>query len=314
MLRLLVNNATLNTNLLKNEKIRMFLSIWIFTAFVFTNFYGSANTAVFVVPERIQRITSVLETGKGFSIYSLIKNAISKEEYGEDAVLARETEFGEGIYEWVRSRYPLHTDTFLRDFENNNFKHASNVFNFPMLPKLSEIYRRIQHIFPRKIEDMDADISQVVPLLSNCDKTMFVSASVRINRIEAKLRKSQTSLPFYKGKNEFLPRYFVMAYDKKAGNYLKKQLANFLSSGQDIFWKDFLEDKPSMGEAKVLNMNRVEKPLSLRSNLVVIVYILIAGLGLGMVFFGFEMFSRVVLTTCAFYILFIQQPDALTYV
>ncbi|CAL8129333.1 unnamed protein product [Orchesella dallaii] len=292
MLGLLVNTTSLSSRAFRNSKIRLFLTIWLLTAFVFSNFYNSANTATFLVPRKINRIQSILET-ENFSIFTFVKNSVSKDQYDENVTIsAWNTEFGEDVYEWIRSRYSLHANTFYGDFLNKNLTQTSNVFNSQMMNTLLNIYYRIRPIFSRQSLDTRVNLSQVVDLVKNCYRTIFVATYSNINKIESQLRHSQESLLIYKGKNEFIPRYFVVSYEKRAGSYLKRQLNFYMSSGQNIFWQKRLEKVSTKLQYNVLDKDEQDKPLSLNSNFVSIFYILFWGEALAIGFVMFEVLNE----------------------
>ncbi|CAL8129330.1 unnamed protein product [Orchesella dallaii] len=300
MLGLLVNTASLDHSGFRNNKIRLLLTIWLLTAFVFSNFYNSANTATFLVPRKINRIQSILET-EDFSIFAFVKNSITKNQYYENlTILAWDTEFGEDVYEWIRSRYPRHANIFYGDFLNKNLTQANNVFNSQMMQKLLNIYYRIRPIFSTQSTDTRVNLSQVVDLIENCYKTIFVSTYSNINKIGSQIRYSQASVSIYKGKNEFIPRHFVVAYDKQAGSYLKRQLSFFMSSGQNIFWQKRFERISTNFEPNVLDKDEQGKPLSLKSNFVSIVYILFGGEALAIGFLMFEVLHGLMKPSASF--------------
>ncbi|CAL8129335.1 unnamed protein product [Orchesella dallaii] len=303
MLGLLVGNASLNASIFRSEKMRVLLAIWILTALVIINFYSSANTATFVVPQRTHRIGSILESGEGFSIFSFVKNPVPKDQSEMNlnvTYLPFDTEFGDDVYYWMKSRYVLQNNKFVGDFESGNLTNASNMFNLQLLQKILQIYRMIQPIFSPQSNKTDGRASQVMELLKNCHKSIFVSTSSKINNLETQFRHSRIPLPIYKGKNEFIPRYFVVTYEKRAGSYLKKQLNYFMVSGQNVFWQKLLERVSTNVNTSSFDTDKEETPLSLKSNFVSILYILVAGGGLSMVLLWFEVFFGIMRRRCTF--------------
>ncbi|CAL8129334.1 unnamed protein product [Orchesella dallaii] len=265
MIGLLVCTASLSLRSFQDSKIRLFLTVWLLTAFLFTNFYSSVNTATFITPQRINRLKSILETDKGFSIFTFVKSSVSKDQENEDFPISGwETEVGEDAYEWIRSRYPLYSKTFQVDFFSGTITHASNVFNIQMMQKVLNIYHRIRPIFPTEPLNTSLNLFQVVDIIHNCYNSLFVSTSSKINEIEAQIKHSNMSLPIYKGKNEFIPRSFVVSYEKRTGSYLKRQLNYYMSSGQDIFWGKLFEGVPTKVNTDGDN-DEEDKPLSLRA-------------------------------------------------
>ncbi|CAL8129332.1 unnamed protein product [Orchesella dallaii] len=143
MLGLLIHNASLNTTVFRKDKIRLLLAIWLFAAAVISTFYSDANTAAFVMPQRISRIESILEAGERFSIYTFVTPSVIMNKGEENLPRAvYDTEFGEDVYKWIRSRYPRFSMAFTEDLKNGNLTNSINMFRLQMLRQILKIYHR----------------------------------------------------------------------------------------------------------------------------------------------------------------------------